>query len=53
MIVEQKARKVLAITDEAIILDRGRIVHRGISADLLSDTALLEAHLGFRATPKG
>jgi len=55
VIVEQKARMALTLADHAIILDRGRVVHRGRSADLLSDPAALEAHLGARerATPKG
>ena len=45
IIVEQKAHKVLPFTDEAIILDRGAIVHAGASAALLDDAAALEAHL--------
>jgi branched-chain amino acid transport system ATP-binding protein len=45
IIVEQKAHKVLPFTDEAIILDRGAIVHAGTSAALLADAAALEAHL--------
>ena len=45
IIVEQKAHKVLPFTDEAIILDRGAIVHAGSSAALLNDAAALEAHL--------
>jgi branched-chain amino acid transport system ATP-binding protein len=46
IIVEQKARVALSLAEDAIILDRGRIVHRGRSDILLSDPALLEAHLG-------
>jgi branched-chain amino acid transport system ATP-binding protein len=45
IIVEQKAHKILAFTDEAIILDRGAIVHAGTSAALLADAAAIEAHL--------
>jgi len=45
IIVEQKAHKVLPFTDEAIILDRGAVVHAGTSAALLADAATLEAHL--------
>ena len=48
VIVEQQARTVLAITDDAIILDRGRIVRRASSAELLKDEAALDAHLGVR-----
>jgi branched-chain amino acid transport system ATP-binding protein len=45
IIVEQKAHKVLPFTDDAIILDRGAIVHAGASAALLNDATALEAHL--------
>ena len=45
IIVEQKPKKVLAFTDEAIILNRGAIVHAARSADLIHDEAALEAHL--------
>ena len=48
IIVEQKARTVLAITEHAIILDRGRIVHSGRSAELLARPGLLDAHLSAR-----
>jgi branched-chain amino acid transport system ATP-binding protein len=48
IIVEQQARTVLAITADAIILDRGRIVRRATSAALLKDEAALNAHLGVR-----
>jgi branched-chain amino acid transport system ATP-binding protein len=46
IIVEQHARKVLPITDRALILDRGRVAHHGSSAALLSDAAPLEQFLG-------
>ena len=46
ILVEQKARKILGFTDQAIILDRGRIVFKGDSAALAGDAATLEAHLG-------
>jgi len=46
ILVEQKARKVLAMTDEAVILDRGTIVHRAPSRELLQDDAVLSLHLG-------
>jgi branched-chain amino acid transport system ATP-binding protein len=45
IIVEQKPKKVLPFTDDAIILDRGIIVHSAQSAALLADPAPLEAHL--------
>jgi branched-chain amino acid transport system ATP-binding protein len=46
VIVEQHARKLLTLTDEAIIMERGDIVWSGRSEALATDTALLEAHLG-------
>ncbi|MCW5747020.1 MAG: ABC transporter ATP-binding protein [Alphaproteobacteria bacterium] len=46
IVVEQKARQVLAVTDRAVILDRGMVVHEGDSAALLDDHALLAAKLG-------
>ena len=46
IIVEQHARKVLPITDRALILERGRIVHQDSSEGLLTDGAPLERFLG-------
>jgi branched-chain amino acid transport system ATP-binding protein len=45
IIVEQKPKKILPFTDEAIILNRGAIAHEAPSADLIADPAALEAHL--------
>ncbi len=49
IIVEQHAHKILPITDRAIVLDRGRIVHEGASASLLADSGPLERFLGVTA----
>ena len=46
IIVEQHAQKILPITDRALILERGRIVHQSDSAVLLADPAPLERFLG-------
>jgi branched-chain amino acid transport system ATP-binding protein len=46
IIVEQNARKVLGMTDCAVILQRGSIVYRGSSAALREDGAALETYLG-------
>src|SRR6185295_8045738 len=46
IIVEQHAQKILPITDRALILERGRIVHQSDSAALLADPAPLERFLG-------
>jgi branched-chain amino acid transport system ATP-binding protein len=45
-LVEQHARQVLPITDKAVVLERGRIVHQGPSAALSVDPVLLEKWLG-------
>jgi branched-chain amino acid transport system ATP-binding protein len=49
IIVEQHAQKILPITDRAVILDRGRIVHQDTSVALLMDPAPLERFLGVTA----
>jgi len=49
IIVEQRAQKILPITNRAVILERGRIVHSGTSAALLADATILERHLGVTA----
>jgi branched-chain amino acid transport system ATP-binding protein len=46
IIIEQKARKILPLSDEAVILDRGAIVYQGASADLLANETVLSQHLG-------
>jgi branched-chain amino acid transport system ATP-binding protein len=46
IIVEQNARKVLAITDRVAVLKRGSLVYQGDSASLRDDQAALERHLG-------
>lgn len=49
IIVEQKARKVLPLTDRAAILERGALVWEGTSADLLAGEAALDDHPGVAA----
>ena len=46
LIVEQHAQKILALTDRAIILQRGMVAWRGESQALLADPAALERLLG-------
>ncbi len=43
ILVEQSAKLALEVTEEALVLDRGRIVHHGPSAGLLADPARLAA----------
>jgi len=46
IVVEQKARKILGFTDRAVILERGRVVFEGDSAELAASPDKLAAHLG-------
>jgi len=46
IVVEQKARQVLAVTDRAVILNRGTVVYEGTSTSLLDDQHLLTEKLG-------
>jgi branched-chain amino acid transport system ATP-binding protein len=50
ILVEQNAKKILGVTDRAIILERGAIVHAAASATLAADRAALERHLGVTDT---
>jgi branched-chain amino acid transport system ATP-binding protein len=52
IVVEQHAQKILGVTDNAVILDRGTIVHAGSSRALIEDPAVLEQHLGVTAKKK-
>ena len=49
ILVEQHVEIALALTDEAICIERGRIAHRGPSRELAADESLLERYLGVRA----
>jgi branched-chain amino acid transport system ATP-binding protein len=46
IVVEQHAQKILGVTDKAIILDRGSIVHASSSRSLVEDPTPLDQHLG-------
>lgn len=49
VVVEQHAHQILPITDSAAILERGRLVHHGPSAELLAAPEITERHLGVAA----
>ncbi len=49
ILVEQNPARVLAITDEALILERGTVVHAGPSAALAADAATLDRYLAVGA----
>ena len=46
ILVEQNAKKILGVTDRAVIVERGTVVHAADSAALAADRAALESHLG-------
>ena len=50
ILVEQNAKKILGVTDRAVILERGSVVHAADSAVLAADRAALERHLGVTDT---
>jgi len=45
IIVEQNPRMILPITERAVVLDRGAVVHEGASAELLADRERLDRWL--------
>ncbi len=51
VLVEQHAALALALTERAVVLERGTIVHRASSAELLRDAALLERTIGLKLEP--
>ncbi len=53
IVVEQHAQKILGVTDNAVILDRGTIVHASSSRSLIDDPAPLEQHLGVADKKRG
>ncbi len=50
IIVEQNAMKILDITDDAVVLERGRVVMTGTSAELRADPDRLERYLAVART---
>jgi len=48
ILVEQHAGIALALTEQAIVLERGRMVHRARSSDLLRDPVTLDRFVGLR-----
>ncbi len=46
ILVEQNAKKILGVTDRAVVLERGAVVHAADSTTLLNDRAALETYLG-------
>ena len=46
IIVEQHPQAILAISDQAVVLDRGTVVHQGTAAQLQAQPDLLDSLLG-------
>jgi branched-chain amino acid transport system ATP-binding protein len=53
ILVEQHGTIALSLTDAAVVLERGTIVHRAASQDLLQDEATLERLIGLRVHAGG
>jgi branched-chain amino acid transport system ATP-binding protein len=51
ILVEQHARLALALTRQVLVLERGRIVHRGESSAFADDTALQQRLLALSPAP--
>ena len=50
ILVEQHAEIALALTEDAVVIERGNIVHRAKSRDLPHDTETLERLVGLRVS---
>jgi branched-chain amino acid transport system ATP-binding protein len=48
ILIEQHAELALSLTRDAVIMERGAVVHRAPSADLLRDAATLDRYIGLR-----
>jgi branched-chain amino acid transport system ATP-binding protein len=48
VLIEQHAEIALSLTRDALVLERGRIVHSARSSDLMRDAATLERYVGLK-----
>jgi branched-chain amino acid transport system ATP-binding protein len=48
ILVEQHTDIALSLTQSALVLERGRVVHAAPSAQLLDDHATLDRYIGLR-----
>ena len=53
ILVEQHAEIALSLTEQALVIERGRIAHRAASRELAADERLLERYVGVSATQSG
>jgi branched-chain amino acid transport system ATP-binding protein len=50
ILVEQHAEIALSLTEQALVIERGRVAHAGPSAQLAANEALLERYVGVQST---
>jgi len=50
ILVEQHTDLALSLTDEALVIERGAVVHRARSADFARDAATLERYVGLKVS---
>jgi branched-chain amino acid transport system ATP-binding protein len=53
VLVEQHAEIALALTEDAVVIERGAIAHRAKSADLAKDAATLNRTIGLKLAEAG
>jgi branched-chain amino acid transport system ATP-binding protein len=53
ILVEQHAEMALSLTEEAMVIERGAVVHHGPSAELLENSALLDRFIGLNLAEAG
>jgi len=50
VLVEQHTDLALSLTDDAVVIERGAVVHRARSADFAQDAATLERYVGLKVS---
>jgi branched-chain amino acid transport system ATP-binding protein len=50
ILVEQHTELALSLTREALVIERGAVVHRARSADFAKDAATLERYVGLKVS---
>jgi branched-chain amino acid transport system ATP-binding protein len=53
VLVEQHAEIALSLTEQALVIERGRIAHAGPSTELAANAALLERYVGVTSLEAG
>jgi branched-chain amino acid transport system ATP-binding protein len=52
VLAEQHAQLALSLTRDVIVLERGAVVHRAKSADMLKDSAALDQFIGLKVADR-